>query len=190
MLQVQVRKYNGLPLVSHLRRVQTPGSRTTADGMCASLLVWMQRATLLFTNSTATSGCSTSILISPVRRRSAAGQFPWIRRRLKFASVLHYWDCAFWMVDMVYKIYTIDHSIVNYTNVHESIRTRVLLSCNSGIRASFKLETQQKIYYTAAHALRGNRTPGGSSFSSSNGNDPGYHYPINALLLMSIYKLW
>ena len=28
-------------------------------------------------------------------------------------------------------------------------------------------------------ALRGNRTPGGSS-PCSNGNDPGYHYPINA----------
>ena len=30
------------------------------------------------------------------------------------------------------------------------------------------------------NALRGNRTPGGSS-QYSNGNDPGYHYPINAL---------
>jgi hypothetical protein len=29
-------------------------------------------------------------------------------------------------------------------------------------------------------ALRGNRTPGGSSSQNSDGNDPGYHYPINA----------
>ena len=32
------------------------------------------------------------------------------------------------------------------------------------------------------NALRGNRTPGGSSSHPANeyGNDPGYHYPINA----------
>ena len=38
-------------------------------------------------------------------------------------------------------------------------------------------------------ALRGNRTPGGSKHRS--GNDPGYHYPINAHLssvIEYIYK--
>ena len=36
---------------------------------------------------------------------------------------------------------------------------------------------------TKRYALRGNRTPGGSS-QYSNGNDPGYHYPINAMEFM------
>ncbi len=38
-------------------------------------------------------------------------------------------------------------------------------------------------------ALRGNRTPGGSNQESlgQHGNDPGYHYPINAYPLSFVY---
>ena len=37
-------------------------------------------------------------------------------------------------------------------------------------------------------ALRGNRTPGGSKHR--NGNDPGYHYPINAHLSSAIEYIY
>ena len=43
------------------------------------------------------------------------------------------------------------------------------------------------------YALRGNRTPGGSikilSLHISIGNDPGYHYPINALKNIPMFKV-
>ena len=45
----------------------------------------------------------------------------------------------------------------------------------------------KNLVFTPRSALRGNRTPGGSS-SSANGNDPGYHYPINARCQFAIAR--
>ncbi|KAK7018791.1 hypothetical protein VNI00_018221 [Paramarasmius palmivorus] len=46
------------------------------------------------------------------------------------------------------------------------------------------VKTEEGAGRSSLSALRGNRTPGGSSLSTrvaqTNGNDPGYHYPINA----------
>jgi len=51
----------------------------------------------------------------------------------------------------------------------------------SSTRLFFEMELENRNINQKHYALRGNRTPGGSNqYTDTDGNDPGYHYPINA----------